>query len=61
MKVNKFSLVKGIYPKYICDNFEAISFNSEKIIENPRVLIGNLSINKFRNVSKVSLNIKDIE
>ncbi|MDI9518918.1 MAG: DHH family phosphoesterase [Erysipelotrichaceae bacterium] len=60
-KVKSFNILKGLYPKYILDNFEAISFSNEKIIDKPKMLIGNLSINTFRNVSKVSMIIKDIE
>ena len=59
--VKSFNVLKGLYPKYILDNFEAISFSNEKIIDKPKMLIGNLSINTFRNVSKVSMIIKDIE
>ncbi|NLC96451.1 MAG: hypothetical protein GX675_02645 [Erysipelotrichaceae bacterium] len=62
LKVKDFNILKNKYPKYKFNNFEAISFNENIVaIENPKLIIGSISINDFRGKQVISMNIKDIE
>ena len=56
-----YRLLKDKYHKYTFENFDSISFDNALYCENPKVVIGDLSINTFRQNETVSLNLKDIE
>ena len=56
-----YRLLKDKYHKYTFENFDSISFDNALYCENPKVVIGDLSINTLRQNETVSLNLKDIE
>lgn len=59
--LNSF-IIKDKYLKYNSINYETICFDSKyKNIEDPSLIIGEISINKFKNSEKISLNLLYIE
>jgi len=63
-KVDSFSLIKDLYPKWIISNeksLEAISFDASLAKKDISFLIGNLSINEYRKQKKVNLIVTDLK